>query len=42
MSCGEVLAVPTDVSDESPCKALIEKTIATIRRAKAGQIEVKL
>src|SRR5512138_2789216 len=27
--CGEVLVVPTDVSDEMQCKALIEKTIAT-------------
>jgi short-subunit dehydrogenase len=28
MFCGEVLVVPTDVSDEVQCKALIEKTIA--------------
>lgn len=27
--CGEVLVVPTDVSNEIECKALIEKTIAT-------------
>jgi len=32
MFCGEVLVVPTDVSDESQCKALIEKTIATYGR----------
>lgn len=30
--CGEVLVVPTDVSDEVQCKALIEKTIATYGR----------
>lgn len=29
---GEVLVVPTDVSDESQCKALIEKTIAAFGR----------
>ena len=29
---GEVLAVPTDVSDEAQCKALVEKTIATFGR----------
>ena len=29
MFCGEVLVLPTDVSDEAQCKALIEKTIAT-------------
>ncbi len=28
MFCGEVMVVPTDVSDETQCKALIEKTIA--------------
>lgn len=32
MFCGEVLVVPTDVSDESQCKALIEKTIAAYGR----------
>jgi short-subunit dehydrogenase len=30
--CGEVLVVPTDVSDEAQCKALIDKTIATYGR----------
>ena len=30
--CGEVLVVPTDVSDEAQCKALIEKTIAEYGR----------
>jgi short-subunit dehydrogenase len=29
MFCGEVLVVPTDVSNEMQCKALIEKTINT-------------
>ena len=29
---GEVLAVPTDVSDEAQCKALVEKTIAAFGR----------
>jgi len=29
MFCGDVLVVPTDVSDEAQCKALIDKTIAT-------------
>jgi short-subunit dehydrogenase len=28
MFCGEVMVVPTDVSDEAQCKILIEKTIA--------------
>ncbi len=28
MFCGEVLAAPTDVSDEAQCKALVEKTIS--------------
>jgi short-subunit dehydrogenase len=28
MFCGEVMVVPTDVSDEAQCKALIDKTIA--------------
>jgi len=32
MFCGEVLVVPTDVSDEEQCKALIEKTIAAYGR----------
>jgi short-subunit dehydrogenase len=32
MFCGEVLVVPTDVSDEAQCKALIDKTIATYGR----------
>jgi short-subunit dehydrogenase len=32
MFCGEVMVVPTDVSDESQCKALIEKTIAAYGR----------
>jgi short-subunit dehydrogenase len=32
MFCGEVLVVPTDVSDEAQCKALIEKTIAAYGR----------
>lgn len=32
MFCGEVMVVPTDVSDESQCKALIETTIATYGR----------
>jgi NADP-dependent 3-hydroxy acid dehydrogenase YdfG len=26
--CGEVMVIPTDVSDEMQCKALIDKTIA--------------
>ena len=30
--CGDVLVVPTDVSDEAQCRALIEKTIATYGR----------
>lgn len=30
--CGEVTVVPTDVSDEKQCKALIDKTIATYGR----------
>ena len=30
--CGEVLVVPTDVSDEAQCKALIDKTIAAYGR----------
>jgi short-subunit dehydrogenase len=30
--CGEVMVVPTDVSDEAQCKALIEKTIAAYGR----------
>ncbi len=30
--CGEVLVVPTDVSNEAQCKALIEKTIARYGR----------
>jgi len=30
--CGEVLVVPTDVSDEAQCKVLIDKTIATYGR----------
>ncbi|HLO15410.1 MAG TPA: SDR family oxidoreductase [Anaerolineales bacterium] len=30
--CGEVTVVPTDVSDEAQCKALIEKTIAMYGR----------
>jgi short-subunit dehydrogenase len=29
---GEVLAIPTDVSDEAQCKNLIEKTVATFGR----------
>jgi short-subunit dehydrogenase len=28
MFCGEVMVVPTDVSDEAQCKALVDKTIA--------------
>ena len=32
MFCGQVLVLPTDVSDESQCKRLIEKTIATFGR----------
>lgn len=32
MFCGEVLVVPTDVSDEAQCKALVEKTILTFGR----------
>jgi short-subunit dehydrogenase len=32
MFCGEVTVVPTDVSDEAQCKALIEKTIAAYGR----------
>src|SRR5512143_180459 len=32
MFCGEVLVVPTDVSDETQCKALIEHTIAKYGR----------
>jgi short-subunit dehydrogenase len=32
MFCGEVMVVPTDVSDEEQCKALIEKTIAAYGR----------
>ncbi len=30
--CGEVLVIPTDVSDEAQCKALIDKTITTYGR----------
>lgn len=30
--CGEVMVVPTDVSDEAQCKALIDKTIAKYGR----------
>lgn len=30
--CGEAIVVPTDVSNEAQCKALIEKTIATYGR----------
>lgn len=30
--CGEVMVVPTDVSDEMQCKALIDKTIAAYGR----------
>src|SRR5512138_178204 len=30
--CGEVMVIPTDVSNEAQCKALIEKTIATYGR----------
>lgn len=30
--CGDVLVIPTDVSNEAQCKALIEKTIATYGR----------
>jgi NAD(P)-dependent dehydrogenase (short-subunit alcohol dehydrogenase family) len=29
---GEVLAIPTDVSDEAQCKALVEKTVAAFGR----------
>lgn len=29
---GDVLAIPTDVSDETQCKALVEKTVATFGR----------
>ncbi len=29
MFCGEVMLVPTDIGDETQCKALIDKTIAT-------------
>jgi short-subunit dehydrogenase len=32
MFCGEVLVVPTDVSEEAQCKALIDRTIATYGR----------
>lgn len=32
MFCGEVMVVPTDVTDEAQCKALIEKTIAAYGR----------
>jgi short-subunit dehydrogenase len=32
MFCGEVLVVPTDVSDEAQCKSLIEKAIAAYGR----------
>lgn len=30
--CGEVMVVPTDVSDEAQCKALIDKTVAKYGR----------
>ncbi len=30
--CGEVMVIPTDVSDEAQCKALIDKTIAKYGR----------
>jgi short-subunit dehydrogenase len=29
---GEALAIPTDVADETQCKALVEKTVATLDR----------
>jgi short-subunit dehydrogenase len=32
MFCGEVTVIPTDVSDEAQCKALIDTTIATYGR----------
>ena len=32
MFCGEVMVVPTDVSDEAQCRVLVEKTIATYGR----------
>lgn len=32
MFCGEVLVLPTDVSDEAQCKALVERTIAAYGR----------
>jgi short-subunit dehydrogenase len=32
MFCGEVLVIPTDISDETQCKALIENTIAKYGR----------
>lgn len=32
MFCGEVMVVPTDISDETQCKALIDRTIATYGR----------
>lgn len=32
MFCGEVMVVPTDVSSEAQCKALVEKTVSTFGR----------